>query len=65
MEQEHLLKQLERADRTLPFQASRGRAADALFQVVGLARIGRWLVGTHSWSPPEYRNTSRAMHSLF
>jgi hypothetical protein len=37
MEQQHLLKQLQRPDSTVLGQASLGGAANPLFQVVGLA----------------------------
>jgi hypothetical protein len=53
MQQQHLLKQLERADSTVSFQASLGRAADALLQVAGLAPVSRPRFCMHCLSPPE------------
>jgi hypothetical protein len=53
MEQQHLLKQRERADSTVSFQASLSRATDALAQVVGLAPTSRPRFCTHDLSPPD------------
>jgi hypothetical protein len=61
MEQQHLLKQRERADSTVPSQASLGGTADPLFQVVRLAPTCGRCICIHDGSPPKRSRIDRGV----